>query len=916
MHIPLTPIRCLYRAADLYGRKEGVICGDKRFTYAQFTERCERLAAGLRSRGIQTGDRVAYLSFNTHQLLEGYFGVVMAGAIVMPLNVRLTPAELITILNHAGAVALLFEADFAPLIEQFRNYCPALTHYISLDGPNPLAPMHYEELLSQAVPERVDFMTVDETAPAELFYTSGSTGSPKGVVLSHRTLYLHALQVAATFVKDDRGVELHTIPLFHANGWSRPQTCTLMGVKQVMIRRFDPALVFRLIEAERATSMSLVPIMAGALLQSPDLRNHEYSSLVEIHVGGAAASPELLDRLEKTFGCPATAGYGLTETSPVATDGRLKDGVVNQTEAERLYRQSMAGWPIPGTEVRVVDAEMRDVPRDMATIGEIVIRGDNVMDGYYRESAATHAVMTGAWFHTGDMAIWDIENYVHIVDRRKDIIISGGENISSIEVEKAISAHPAVLECAVVAAPDQKWGEVPVAFVVHAPGDPVNEELLGAYLAGRLGEVQIAARVAFHHATPAQNRDWKDSQTRLAGAVLDRQNQARSGLDIFLAFLRLGCTSFGGPAAHLGYFRDELVVRRRWLSEATLAEFIGLTQLLPGPSSSQTGFLIGISRGGIMGGLAAWLGFTLPSAVLMILFAMGASRAQGKIWIGALHGLQVAAVAVVATAVLRMFRTLCPDLARALIAMAAAAFVLFRNGAVAQIGAIVAGGIFGALLFQRVPAATDETNLLPVSKRGAFIALGVFVTILACVEFANFPGVAQARAFYRTGALVFGGGHVVLPLLEQAVVRPGWVTENDFLAGYGAVQALPGPLFTFSAFLGYSSRVPPNGVPGAILCLAAIFLPGLLLAIAIAPFWGQWRRLRRAQAVLAGVNAAVVGMLITALIHAGLSGSLATYWDSALAIAGFLALVRTRLSPVIVVLASAAISASLAVLIR
>ncbi len=522
MHIPLTPIRCLYRAADLYGRKEGVVCGAKRFTYQQFVERCERLASALTGAGVVVGDRVAYLSFNTHQLLEGYFGVVLAGAIVMPLNVRLTPAELIQILNHSGATTLLYETDFAPLTEQFRKYCPALERYVALNE-------EYEAMLAAAAPHRLDIMTVDETAGAELFYTSGSTGSPKGVLLAHRTLYLQAMQVAATFVKDDRGVELHTIPLFHANGWSRPQTCTMMGVKQVMIRRFDPALVFRLIEAERATSMSLVPVMAGALLQSPELGKHDYSSLIEIHVGGAAASPELLGRLEQVFGCPATAGYGLTETSPVATDGRLKSTVANRDERERLYRQSMAGWPLPGTEVRVVDAEMRDVARDMTAIGEIVIRGDNVMDGYYREPAATQAVMTGAWFHTGDMAVWDEENYVHIVDRRKDIIISGGENISSIEVEKAISAHPAVLECAVVSAPDEKWGEIPVALIVHAPDEVLTEEIMASYLAGRLAKFKMPRQWQFTtEALPKtgtgkilkrdlRERFWTDKTKRVQG---------------------------------------------------------------------------------------------------------------------------------------------------------------------------------------------------------------------------------------------------------------------------------------------------------------------------------------------------------------------------------------------------------------
>jgi fatty-acyl-CoA synthase len=359
-----------------------------------------------------------------------------------------------------------------------------------MDGAHPLAELTYEDVLQRGRPERANVMRVDELAPAELFYTSGSTGTPKGVVLSHRTLYLQAMQVAS-ILGDDSAVDLHTIPLFHANGWSRPQVCTMLGMKQVMVRRFEAATVFRLIQEERATTMSLVPIMAGALLASPDRERFDLSSMKEIHIGGAASSPELIARMEAAFQANVTAGYGLTETSPVATDARQKSTITYASEKDRLRRLSMAGWPLPGVEVRVVDSEMHDVPRDMSTMGEIVIRGDNVMDGYFRESGATEAVMSGAWFHTGDMAVWDDENYIHIVDRKKDIIISGGENISSIEVEKAISAHPAVLECAVVSAPDPKWGEAPVAFVVPKPGEAVHEELLIAFLAERLARFKV-----------------------------------------------------------------------------------------------------------------------------------------------------------------------------------------------------------------------------------------------------------------------------------------------------------------------------------------------------------------------------------------------------------------------------------------
>ena len=403
MHIPLTPVRCLYRAVDLYANKVGVVSGETRLTYAQFGENCARLAGGLDAEGVRTGDRVAFLSFNNHQLLAGYFGVPMLQAVVMPLNVRLAPQELVAILNHAGARTLLFEDDFAPLVPVFRKACPSISRYVTLGEPVPAADMTWEELLSRRRLERPDILTYDENAVAELFYTSGSTGTPKGVMLSHRTLYLHGLYVMATFAQSDDWVELHTIPLFHANGWGRPHAATMMGQKQVMVRRFDPSLVFRLVEQERASSMSLVPTMANALLNAPDRVRFDLSSLREIHIGGAASSPELIQRLEKAMGCTVMGGYGLTETSPVATSAHRKGTVQYADDADRCRRQAMAGWPLPGVEVRVVDLQLRDVPRDMQSVGEVVIRGDEVMDGYFRDPQGTDAVMTGGWLHTGDM---------------------------------------------------------------------------------------------------------------------------------------------------------------------------------------------------------------------------------------------------------------------------------------------------------------------------------------------------------------------------------------------------------------------------------------------------------------------------------------------------------------------------------
>jgi fatty-acyl-CoA synthase len=491
MFIPLTPLRCLHRAMDVFGSKVGIISGERRFTYREFGERAERLAGGLIRLGIRPGDRVAYLSFNNHQLLEGYYGVVQARAIVAPLNVRLSRDELAEILRHSGARMLIFEDEFAPLAAELRGICPGVEFWTSLENRIAPATMTYEEILSGGAPERADIFSVDEMSIAELFYTSGSTGTPKGVALSHRTLYLHALSVAILYEKPETMVELHTIPLFHANGWGRPQVATMLGVKQVMVRRFEPRDVFRLVQQHGATDMSVVPTMAQALMNSPDRANWNTSTLRRIMVGGAASSPELVERMEKTFsGCECVAGYGLTETSPVLTVSLWK-GIPYESEADRVRRQAMTGWPAVGAEVRVVDAHMNDVPRDGATVGEIVVRGDQVMDGYYRDAEATRVAMPDGWLRTGDMAVWDEECYLNIVDRKKEIIISGGENISSIEIEKAIASHPAVLECAVVAAPDDQWGEVPAAIVAKRPEAVVGEDELRSFLQRRLSRFKI-----------------------------------------------------------------------------------------------------------------------------------------------------------------------------------------------------------------------------------------------------------------------------------------------------------------------------------------------------------------------------------------------------------------------------------------
>jgi chromate transporter len=380
----------------------------------------------------------------------------------------------------------------------------------------------------------------------------------------------------------------------------------------------------------------------------------------------------------------------------------------------------------------------------------------------------------------------------------------------------------------------------------------------------------------------------------------------RSAPEVLVTFLKLGLTSFGGPIAHIGYFREEIVVRRRWVDDATYTDLVALCQFLPGPASSQVGFSLGLIRAGYWGALAAWTGFTLPSAILMTAFAFGASALGGPLGIGLLHGLRLVAVAIVAQAVWGMARTLCPDRQRASVACVAAFLTLFNTSPVAQIGTILMGGIAGLWLCrQRAPSSAKPLGV-PVSRRVGVLALMSFFVLLVALPAlrGSSRGVELFDAFYRSGALVFGGGHVVLPLLSKAFVTPGWVSQDSFLAGYGAAQAVPGPLFTFAAYLGAVAE-PSNGIAGATLGLFGIFLPGFLVLIGILPFWGVFRQRVGAQSVMRGINASVVGLLGAALYNPLWISSVKSSGDFALALAGFVLLTAWRTPPLIVVILGA-----------
>lgn len=499
MIVPLTPLRFLRRAAELYGNKEGVVCGETRLTYAEFSRRAGQLGAALRPL-VRSGDRVAFLSYNCHRLLEAYYGVLEADAILQPLNIRLAPPELEFILNDSGARVLFLDADFIPLVEKFRDRLNSVERFILMDGHAADRPWlerrSYDELIAPHQPLHRDIGEVDENSVCELFYTSGSTGSPKGVMLTHRNLWLHGVYVVAHLGTRDTAVELHTIPLFHANGWGRAHSLVGAGGKHVMMRKFDPAEAYRLIEKERVENLSAVPAMAIALLNHPDREMHDRSSLKMVMIGGAASSPELIAAVEQKIGGACYGGYGLTETAPVLTVALPKSTIGDWNE-RRPQLQAMTGMAMLGVEMRVVDEHGRDVPRDGKTMGEIAVRSDVVMAGYWNQPEETAAVMKDGWFYSGDLATWDEEGFFLIVDRKKEIIVSGGENISSLEVEKVLCAHPAVLEAAVIPVPDDCWGEVPKAIISVKPGQQVTEAELVAFARERLAGYKVPKSVEF-----------------------------------------------------------------------------------------------------------------------------------------------------------------------------------------------------------------------------------------------------------------------------------------------------------------------------------------------------------------------------------------------------------------------------------
>jgi fatty-acyl-CoA synthase len=500
---PLTPVSFLSWAAHVYPEKTAVIHGERTYTYAEFQARCRRLAGALARRGIGRGDTVAVMAPNVPAMLEAHYGVPMAGAVLNALNYRLDARTIAFILEHGEAKLLITDREFSPTIEQALALLGRRLPVIDIDDPlyeggRLLGEKDYEAFLAEGDPAFAGRPPEEEWQAICLLYTSGTTGDPKGVVYHHRGAYLNALGNALTFGLSPRTVYLWTLPMFHCSGWTYTWAVTAVGGTHVCLRRVDPALIFPAIARHRVTHMCGAPVVMTMLIHAPAELKAPFAHTVEMATGGAAPPSTVIAAMEQ-MGFRVTHLYGLTETYGPASFCAWQDDWDGRPLAERASLMARQGVSYATAEgLMVADpATLVPVPRDGATLGEVMLRGNTVMKGYLKNPRATGAAFAGGWFHTGDLAVWHPDGYIEIKDRSKDIIISGGENISSLEVEEALYKHPAIMEAAVVARPDSHWGETPCAFVTLKPGATATAEDIVSFLRDTIARFKVPRHVVF-----------------------------------------------------------------------------------------------------------------------------------------------------------------------------------------------------------------------------------------------------------------------------------------------------------------------------------------------------------------------------------------------------------------------------------
>jgi fatty-acyl-CoA synthase len=496
METPLTPLDFARRARKFHGAREAVVDGEVRFTYTEFCARCDAWAAGLRQLGVGKGDRVATIAPNTHQHLEQFYAIPQRGAVIVPMNYRLSADDFVYMAEHSGSKVLCAHSEHLDLIDGVRSRMPGVQHFVALEGSRP-GWLSYESLLAGAGSGATDVDGLSESDLLAINYTSGTTSRPKGVMITHRNAWMNSVGTLTHWPMTPADRYLWTLPMFHANGWTFTWTVTAAAAAHVCLRKVDAAQIYALVNRERVTHLCAAPTVLIGIANGAEPERRQLRRGVRVFTAGAPPAAATIERLESDLGWEVTHVYGLTETAPFISICEPLPEHVSLGDADRAVIKARQGIElITSGELRVVDEEMRDVPRDGRSLGEIVARGNVVMRGYYNDPEATQRAFKGGWFHTGDAAVVHEDGYVEIRDRFKDVIISGGENISSIEVEGALLRHRSVLEVAVVGMPHEKWGESPHAFVVLRPGATVTDGELLEFARGVLAHFKVPS--AFH----------------------------------------------------------------------------------------------------------------------------------------------------------------------------------------------------------------------------------------------------------------------------------------------------------------------------------------------------------------------------------------------------------------------------------